>query len=128
MSADASKRQKFPWPIPWPTTGENGGFWRTSTDGKRESVGWWKPRKNQGFPVFSRKRRGRGPSRIRTGDGGFAIHCLTAWLRGRKAIHPLQSARRGRHLSLTQIAAWHNSSPSSDVNNQSKHRPESARQ
>ena len=25
----------------------------------------------------------RGPSRIRTGDGGFAIHCLTAWLRGR---------------------------------------------
>lgn len=24
----------------------------------------------------------RGPSRIRTGDGGFAIHCLTAWLRG----------------------------------------------
>jgi len=25
----------------------------------------------------------RGPSRIRTGDGGFAIHCLTTWLRGR---------------------------------------------
>lgn len=24
----------------------------------------------------------RGPSRIRTGDGGFAIRCLTAWLRG----------------------------------------------
>jgi hypothetical protein len=27
----------------------------------------------------------RGPSRIRTGDGGFAIHCLTTWLRG---LHP----------------------------------------
>jgi integrase len=27
--------------------------------------------------------RERGPSRIRTGDGGFAIRCLTAWLRGR---------------------------------------------
>src|SRR5262249_20889695 len=26
---------------------------------------------------------GRGPSRIRTGDGGFAIRCLTAWRRGR---------------------------------------------
>jgi hypothetical protein len=26
--------------------------------------------------------RGRGPSRIRTGDGGFAIRCLTAWRRG----------------------------------------------
>jgi hypothetical protein len=25
----------------------------------------------------------RGPSRIRTGDGGFAIRCLTAWRRGR---------------------------------------------
>ena len=25
----------------------------------------------------------RGPSRIRTGDGGFAIRCLTTWLRGR---------------------------------------------
>src|SRR5437667_11467163 len=25
----------------------------------------------------------RGPSRIRTGAGGFAIRCLTAWLRGR---------------------------------------------
>ena len=25
----------------------------------------------------------KGPSRIRTGDGGFAIRCLTAWLRGR---------------------------------------------
>jgi hypothetical protein len=24
----------------------------------------------------------RGPSRIRTGDGGFAIRCLTAWRRG----------------------------------------------
>ena len=28
------------------------------------------------------QKRERGPSRIRTGDGGFAIHCLTAWLRG----------------------------------------------
>ena len=27
-------------------------------------------------------RKCRGPSRIRTGDGGFAIRCLTAWLRG----------------------------------------------
>jgi integrase len=26
----------------------------------------------------------RGPSRIRTGDGGFAIRCLTTWLRGRE--------------------------------------------
>jgi site-specific recombinase XerD len=25
----------------------------------------------------------KGPSRIRTGDGGFAIRCLTAWRRGR---------------------------------------------
>ncbi len=30
------------------------------------------------------KGKERGPSRIRTGDGGFAIHCLTAWLRGRE--------------------------------------------
>jgi integrase len=30
--------------------------------------------------------RARGPSRIRTGDGGFAIRCLTAWLRGRSLL------------------------------------------
>ena len=30
-------------------------------------------------------KKGRGPSRIRTGDGGFAIRCLTAWRRGREA-------------------------------------------
>jgi hypothetical protein len=28
------------------------------------------------------KRHSRGPSRIRTGDGGFAIRCLTTWRRG----------------------------------------------
>ena len=28
----------------------------------------------------------RGPSRIRTGDGGFAIRCLTAWRRGQKEL------------------------------------------
>ena len=28
------------------------------------------------------RKRERGPSRIRTGDGGFAIRCLTAWRRG----------------------------------------------
>ncbi len=33
----------------------------------------------------------RGPSRIRTGDGGFAIHCLTAWLRGRLYLQLLSS-------------------------------------
>jgi integrase len=30
------------------------------------------------------KGKERGPSRIRTGDGGFAIRCLTAWRRGRR--------------------------------------------
>jgi integrase len=31
---------------------------------------------------------GKGPSRIRTGAGGFAIRCLTAWLRGRRRGDP----------------------------------------
>ncbi len=30
----------------------------------------------------------RGPSRDRTGDGGFAIRCLTAWRRGRPDVLP----------------------------------------
>ena len=41
-------------------------------------------------------KKGRGPSRIRTGDGGFAIRCLTAWLRGQRTKG---SYRRGGELS-----------------------------
>jgi integrase len=36
---------------------------------------------HQATPACPTKER-KGPSRIRTGDGGFAIRCLTAWLRG----------------------------------------------
>jgi hypothetical protein len=32
------------------------------------------------------KERERGPSRIRTGDSGFAIRCLTTWRRGRAIV------------------------------------------
>src|SRR6266403_1194953 len=47
----------------------------------------------QGSCPFFRTGSGRGPSRIRTGDGGFAIHCLTAWLRGRYSAAILASLR-----------------------------------
>src|SRR5260370_5216849 len=36
---------------------------------------------------------GKGPSRIRTGDGGFAIRCLTAWLRGQRIYRTRQYAK-----------------------------------
>jgi hypothetical protein len=34
------------------------------------------------FHLALQRLESRGPSRIRTGDGGFAIRCLTAWRRG----------------------------------------------
>jgi hypothetical protein len=45
--------------------------------------GCGKPRKSRGKPRHFWGFVQKGPSRIRTGDGGFAIRCLTAWLRGR---------------------------------------------
>jgi hypothetical protein len=42
-------------------------------------------KKAAGFEVIPRRRGGRGPSRIRTGDGGFAIRCLSRLAKGPKA-------------------------------------------
>jgi hypothetical protein len=45
----------------------------------------------------------RGPSRIRTGDGGFAIRCLTAWLRGQGPKFEIPCHRGHReHKELRQ--------------------------
>ncbi len=55
-----------------------------------------------------RLERPRGPSRIRTGDGGFAIHCLTAWLRGQPSHAILASlpfsVNRSRNEKTLAIA------------------------
>lgn len=45
----------------------------------------------------------RGAARDRTGDGGFAIHCLTAWLR--RQYRPLRHACRcGPYVTETKSA------------------------
>ena len=45
--------------------------------------------------------REKGPSRDRTGDGGFAIRCLTTWLRGQQAC----SEPKHRSASVPAIFA-----------------------
>src|SRR5262245_28874953 len=47
---------------------------------------------------------GKGPSRIRTGDGGFAIRCLTAWLRGPGFGNP--NGRRGECQPRVGSGEW----------------------
>ena len=56
---------------------------RSVCQGLLRGYGW--PTQVEQFPPPTAKEE-RGPSRIRTGDGGFAIHCLTAWLRGRLGL------------------------------------------
>jgi Phage integrase family len=45
----------------------------------------------------------RGPSRIRTGDSGFAIRCLTTWRRGRWRVCCFRYNRHNHDTSLTIV-------------------------
>jgi Phage integrase family len=56
----------------------------------------------------------RGPSRIRTGAGGFAIRCLTAWLRGRaRWVGTLGIPRAARLARPARFCSRELSAPSS---------------